>query len=79
MLRSTMSNIEGFMKTTRLTLAHFTRGKIQIDFADTNIQFANGMRAGNILGIEVIQKDALNNGEINYEDHAGNAIADNGL
>jgi len=79
MLRSTMSTIETFMKVTKPTLCNLTRGKIQIDFVDTNIQFANGQRAGMNTSLEIIQKDALNTGEINYEDHAGGAIADNGL
>ena len=77
MLRSNMEIIDTFIrKTTRPSLAHILRGKIQCDFAELSGK-ADGIRVGTIFGLDIRRKASLSDGQVQYFDDNGNLIAQN--
>lgn len=78
MLRSTMNSIDSLIrKEAMLSLGQLVRGKIYINFADTDANFHNEERAGTYLGLDVRQLDGIDLGDIIYVDQFGDTIWSN--
>lgn len=70
MLRSTFNTILTYLSVTGRAAAggHIKRGTLYADFADFVTDFADGDRAGTILGVNVERKASLANGKMEYYD-----------